>query len=177
MQPVVATVVSIRPAVVADAPAILAIQRRAYASEAERYGDWSIPPLVERVDEVEGTIRETIVLVAESGGKVVGAVRGRIADGMCHVGRLIVEPSHHRRGIGTKLMAALEAAVDEASTAAPVERFELFTGERSAGNIRLYERLGYRRLRTAVLTDSVTLVFLEKDRPISAPRRSHGSPA
>jgi uncharacterized protein len=165
MQEIAATDLSIRPAVLADAPAILAIQRRAYAAEAGLYGDWSIPPLVERLDEVEAAIGESVVLVAEHDGAVAGAVRGRIADGTCHVGRLIVEPSLQHRGIGTKLMAALEAAIDEASTVAPVGRFELFTGERSAGNLRLYERLGYRRFRTAVLTHSVTLVYLEKNRP------------
>jgi len=45
-----------------------------------------------------------------------------------------------------------------------VQRFELFTGGRSEGNIRLYERLGYRRVHEQVLSPAVTLVFMEKRR-------------
>jgi len=40
----------------------------------------------------------------------------------------------------------------------------LFTGERSAGNIRLHERLGYIRCREDVLSPAVTLVFMEEYR-------------
>jgi hypothetical protein len=43
-----------------------------------------------------------------------------------------------------------------------VRRFELFTGSRSEGNIRLYERLDYRTFRTDRLSPQVELVFLEK---------------
>ena len=35
-----------------DAEAILALQKLAYASEARRYDDWTIPPLVETLDSV-----------------------------------------------------------------------------------------------------------------------------
>jgi len=50
------------------------------------------------------------------------------------------------------------------STLADVEGFELFTGSRSEANIRLYERLGYRRSHEQVLSPGVTLVYLEKRR-------------
>jgi hypothetical protein len=41
-------------------------------------------------------------------------------------------------------------------------RFELFTGSKSEGNIRLYERLSYRVFRTDRLSPKVELVFMEK---------------
>jgi hypothetical protein len=43
-------------------------------------------------------------------------------------------------------------------------RLELFTGHRSARNIRLYERLGYVRSREQVVSPAITLVFMEKHR-------------
>jgi hypothetical protein len=43
-----------------------------------------------------------------------------------------------------------------------VDRSELFTGERSERNLRLYERNGYRAFRRQELSPRVTLVFLEK---------------
>ena len=63
---------------------------------------------------------------------------------------------YYRRGIGSRLMAALEAAVPEA------RRFELFTGHRSEGNLRLYARLGYREFRRQSVNERLTLVYMEK---------------
>jgi ribosomal protein S18 acetylase RimI-like enzyme len=142
----------------ADAAAIHELQRLAYRSEAELYGDWSIPPLVELLAATELAVAEMLVLKATISGRIVGAVRGRLESDTCHVGRLIVHPEAQGRGIGTQLMRALEEATPAA------RRYELFTGERSARNLHLYAKLGYRKFRTAPLSPQVTLVFLEKRR-------------
>jgi hypothetical protein len=55
-------------------------------------------------------------------------------------------------------MRHIEAAFPQARV------FELFTGSRSEGNLRLYERLGYTRTREKVVSPTVTLVFMEKRR-------------
>jgi ribosomal protein S18 acetylase RimI-like enzyme len=140
----------------ADATEIHSLQRLAYRSEAELYDDWAIPPLVDPLAETERVLAEQVVLKAVTAGRIVGAVRGRLADGTCHVGRLIVDPAAQGRGLGTRLMRALEAALPEA------RRFELFTGEKSARNLQLYAKLGYRVYRTAPLSPQVALVWLEK---------------
>ena len=44
----------------------------------------------------------------------------------------MVHPQHQRQGIGGSLMQTIESMFPEAS------KFELFTGNRSEGNIRLY---------------------------------------
>ena len=142
----------------ADAAEIHALQRLAYRSEAELYDDWSIPPLVDPLAETERALAGQVVLKAVSAGRIVGAVRGRLAEGTCHVGRLIVHPEAQGRGLGTRLLRALEEAAPEA------RRYELFTGDRSARNLRLYTKLGYRECRRATLAGRVTLVYLEKSR-------------
>ena len=95
---------------------------------------------------------------SDEAGRLVGSVRAREADGVCQVGRLIVHPELQGRGVGTMLMRHIEAEFPRRAA------FELFTGSRSEGNLRLYERLGYARSREKVLSPSVTLVFLEKRR-------------
>ena len=141
-----------------DAPAILALQKLAYESEARLYDDWQLPPLTQTLDSLQAEFASAVVLKALDGDRLVGSVRAREMDGACQVGRLIVSPQLQGRGIGTRLLRSVEAAFPSA------ERFELFTGSRSESNIRLYERLGYRRLREQVLSPAVTLVFMEKRR-------------
>ncbi len=149
--------IAIRDARADDAAAILAIQRRAFAPAALRYADPALPPLVERVDEVERDIVGQSVLVAEDAdGSVVGSVRGRLQYGCVHVGRLVVEPTAQRRGVATRLMRELEARFPDA------ERFELFTGGMNEPGMGLYLKLGYRETRRERLSDLLELVHMSK---------------
>jgi ribosomal protein S18 acetylase RimI-like enzyme len=154
----------IRPARPADAPQILDLQRSAYRIEAERYGDFTLPPLTETLDDLAvlfatHTIlvaRHTAAVAAVPSDPVVGSVRARVVGDTAHVARLAVRPALHGRGIGRRLLLAIERAV------APVERYELFTGHRSDRNLRMYERAGYRRLQTVRESDRVSLTYFEK---------------
>ena len=143
-------------ATVADAESILALQKLAYASEAALYNDDRIPPLTQTLDQMRGEFDNQVVLKAVDADVIVGSVRAHLREGTCRIGRLIVQPALQGRGLGTRLMTAIEARF------AGAERYELFTGDRSERNLRLYERLGYRRLRVEALSPSTTLVFLEK---------------
>jgi len=146
----------IERAIPADAATILELQKLAYQSEARLYDDWALPPLTQTLENLREEFTESVVMKAVEGNKLVGSVRARVVDGVCRVGRLIVLPELQGHGIGTMLMCAIESAFPER----PV--FELFTGSRSEGNLRLYERLGYTRTREKALSPAVTLVFLEK---------------
>lgn len=144
-------------ATAADAPAILVLQQAAYQSEAELYQDWSIPPLTQSLPELQQEIAASTVLIASLDNRLVGSVRAaQQADGSVAIGRLIVQPKLQGQGIGSCLMAAIEAAFPATS------RFELFTGSLSLRNICLYERLGYRIFNRRQLSTQVELVFLEK---------------
>jgi ribosomal protein S18 acetylase RimI-like enzyme len=147
------TIVDAEPA---DAEAILALQRLAYESEARRYQNWSIPPLVETLASVRQHIERHVVLKAIDAGRLVGSVRGVVTGDSCEVGRLIVDPAMQRRGIGSALLAAIEAQFPH------VDAFELFTGSLSEDNLRLYRRHGYVFLRDEPLPTGVSLIYLRK---------------
>jgi ribosomal protein S18 acetylase RimI-like enzyme len=154
--------VQIQTAQVEDAAAILALQKLAFRSEAELNQDWSIPPLVQTQDEICADFRRMTFLKAVRGGEIVSSVRAQQSGETCAIGRVMVDPSCQRQGIGGQIMQAIEARFPSA------RRYELFTGEKSAGNIRLYERLGYRIFRRERLTEKVVLVFMEKIAPTRA---------
>ena len=140
----------------ADAPALLALQKRAYQSEARIYDDWTIPPLLQSLASLQEEIRTMTVLKATEGGVIVGSVRAGLRDGTCLVGKLVVEPALQRRGIGGALLRAIEAAFPHAAA------FELFTGSRSENNIRLYRRNGYEASATQRVNEQLTFVVMRK---------------
>jgi ribosomal protein S18 acetylase RimI-like enzyme len=141
----------------ADADEILALQKLAYQSEARIYDDDTIPPLHQTLEEMRGDIARMAVLKATEEGRIVGSVRARLDDrATCHIGRLIVAPDSQGRGLGQRLMRAIEERFVEAA------RYELFTGHRSERNLHLYRKLGYQVFREEPLGSRVTMVFLEK---------------
>ena len=149
--------VTISRASIADAEAILTLQKLAYQSEAKFYDDWTLPPLTQDIDSLREELRTSVVLKATvAEGRLVGSVRARVDNGIARVGRLIVQPELQGRGIGSQLLKAIEAACVGA------ERFEIFTGSRSEATIRLYQRHGYSVTRTEPVSSRVSLTYLEK---------------
>ena len=150
---------SITAALLTDAPAILDLQKLAYQSEAALNDDYTIPPLTQTLPELEADFQRQVYLKATLDGTIVGAVRGYEQNGTCYIGRLMVHPNCQNRGLGTQLLRAIEAHFDA------VQRYELFTSERSTRNLYLYQKLGYHIFRTEQLSAKVTIVYLEKSNP------------
>ncbi|WFE34470.1 GNAT family N-acetyltransferase [Micromonospora sp. WMMD975] len=153
--------VTVAPAVAADAGEILTVQRAAYLVEAQRYRDVFLPPLTETLDEVRAALAgPVVVLAARHGARLVGSVRASVDGDTAHVGRLSVAPDQQGRGIGGRLLAAIEAACADR-----VARFALFTGARSAENLGLYARRGYRVVAHRSDENGNRLAVLEKVTP------------
>ena len=139
-----------------DLMAILQLQCLAYHSEAKLYNDFSIPPLRQTLSELIEEASKSTILKASYDQLLVGSVRGVIKGDTCKIGRLIVDPKFQGQGIGSRLLESIEDKFPK------VKRFELFTGARSKHNLGLYERRGYRECRRELLSDHLSLVFLEK---------------
>lgn len=139
-----------------DAVSILELQKLAYQSEAQLYGDFCIPPLIQTLDELKSDFAGKVFLKVQIEDRVIGSVRGYQAGDTCYVERLIVHPNHQRQGIGTALMNQLELCFEQ------VQRFELFTGNKSERNIQLYRRLGYEIFKTQKMNKNLSFVFMEK---------------
>ena len=166
MREVPADDVEIAEAAEADAGEVLTVQRAAYVSEAQLYGTVAFSALTESLAEVRAAIRTGRVLVARLGPRVIGAVRG-VRDGQdCEVTRLVVAPDMRQRGIGAALIDAVERTADDA-----VRRFWLHTGDRSVGNLRLYQKAGYAITHSREVSPTLSLVYLEKLRPEPVARR------
>jgi GNAT superfamily N-acetyltransferase len=141
-----------------DAGEVLTVQRAAYVAEAQLYGDPFIPPLVESAEQLRKVLAsDAVVLKAVLDGRLVGAVRAQFSEHTCLIGRLVVVPDLQGRGIGRRLLAALEDEVTGRADACV-----LFTGHLSEANLRLYRRAGYTETHRERVAAHLTLVHMRK---------------
>jgi ribosomal protein S18 acetylase RimI-like enzyme len=138
-----------------DAEEIYALQKIAYVSEAEIYNDFNIPPLAEPLEETLNAFKAYTILKAVLNGKIIGSVRGELTDDYIYIGRLMVLPPYQGRGLGKRLMHAIEAAFPH------IQRFILGTGHLSERNLGLYRGLGYKEVSREPMNDFF-MVRLEK---------------
>ncbi|WP_460772851.1 GNAT family N-acetyltransferase [Microbacterium sp. GXF7504] len=149
--------VRIRPIEPEDAGEVLTLQRAAFVSEAQIYGDVDMPVFTQTLDEVRGELEDNLGCVAVLGHRIVGAARAKADGGLLLIGRIAIAPDQQGEGIGSLLLAALE----ERGRDAGCTEAELFTGSLSEANLRLYEREGYRESER-VPGEGSDQVFLRK---------------
>ena len=142
-----------------DARAILTLQKQAYQSEALLYPGIDLPPMTQTLGEMQNDLKSLTVLKATEGDRIIGSVRAGVSRNICNIGRLIIAPDMQRKGLGTWMMKAIEDCFPG------VKAFELFTGEKSTGNLKFYHKLGYTRTSTRGILPGLTLVFLRKTNP------------
>ncbi len=139
-----------------DLREILDLQILAYQSEACLLNNPNIPPLKQTLEDVQSEYKAgTYLKAVDETGAIVGSVRAYAKDGTLYIGKLIVRPDRQGRGIGSALLTQIERECLHS-------RYELFTSSKSAKNLRLYERLGYRVFAEKEVSCDLKFVYLEK---------------
>jgi tRNA (guanine37-N1)-methyltransferase len=126
----------------ADAGEILTLQRACWVQEALANDLLDIPALHESLEDVEASLDDWDHYVVRTAGRLVGAVRGRLevhrGSGVWDIGRVMVAPDVQGRGLGRALLEHIQAVAPAEATT-----FVLFTGARSADNLRMYKKAGF----------------------------------
>lgn len=148
--------VSIRRARAHDAGRMHQLQQRAFAEEGRRCGTTDIPPLTEPAAAIAEHVAHQRALVAVIDDAVVGCVRGLVEGGVCTVRGLVVDPDHQGRGLGSRLLRALEASLEG------VTRIDLTTNTIMEGNEPFYRRHGYQATGTTCPVPGIRLVHMSK---------------
>lgn len=148
--------ISIHPAIPEEAAVIHEIQMRAFAEEGRLSDNLQIPPLIETVAAIELQIQTHTVLAAKDGERIIGSARGIVDGAVCTIRAVIVEPHYRRQGIGASLLRAVELLHPD------VERFELTTNTLVRGNVKFYERHGYKVYELTNYTDNIVLAHMTK---------------
>lgn len=148
----------IENAELADLPSILELQKLCYLENAERYNDFTIPPLVQTIDELQDDYNKYLILKAEDNGKIIGSIRAHEKNDICYIQRVIVHPDYQNRGIGKKMMMEIEKRFPKSI------KYELFTGYKDEKNIYFYSKLGYKIFKEETHSEKIKFVFFEKIR-------------
>lgn len=146
----------------ADAGEVLTLQRAAFASEAIAHGDPALPPLVQDVDDLIAEVVDPAVIglgARTSSSRLVASVRARVEGPTAHLGRLVVVPDLQGRGLGTRMLAALDQHLPP-----EVTDLRIFTGEHNAAGLGLYGRLGFVEDRREPTGRGYDLVHLHRAR-------------
>lgn len=165
-----------------DAPEILTLQKVAYQSEAELYGDDSLPALQQTLEDLQNDFerrpaREASLLGARAdgghgpdesdrivfikavvNGKIIGSIRSYAIDDTAYPSRMMVHPYFRGRGIGRRLLQEIEQAFPQC------RRFETKTGHHSKRNHFQLAKLGYSQFKTEPFSPAVTWVYFQKER-------------
>lgn len=142
-----------------DCPELLVLQRCCWVQEALLNDTLDIPALHETLEDLRDWVKTWSVWTVREGPRLVGGVRARLDGDRWELGRLMVAPDLAGRGLGRRLLAHAEAQAP-----AEARKFVLFTGARSARNIAMYQRAGYRLTEAPGAPGHIRgAVYLEKD--------------
>lgn len=138
-----------RPEIPAVSERLVDLQHRAYRLEADLSGDDRIPQLSETPAELVAADLQWHVVIDTVASLDDAAITVAIATSVSHSGcvdieRLIVDPSHLRRGLGRALVTA--AAPGSAT---------VMTGRDNTPARLLYEGLGFRHVRVHEVIDGL----------------------
>jgi ech hydrogenase subunit C len=141
-----------------DIPEILALQKIAYRSEAELYGDDSVPALGQTMEQIRADFDRMIFLKAVVNGKIIGSIRGHRDGDVAYLSRVMVHHYFQGKGLATRMIHQIEREFGD------VRAYEVFTGHKSQRNLHLYGKLGYKRVRVEPFTPTAQWVYLQKER-------------
>lgn len=114
---------------------LIALQYDAYMVEAELMGLKDLPPMYENAESLQSS-HETF-WGSFDGAELVGVLSATEQGDVTEICRLMVAPSHFRRGIASRL---LEHAL---AMAGPDATFHVSTGRANAPAIMLYKKYGF----------------------------------
>lgn len=148
--------IQVEIASIKDAEEILQVQKEAFEGQAKIYDNYELPPLTQSLDSIKNEFKTKAFLKVLWNGQIIASVRFEEKDNFVSIDRIVVKPEHQNKGIGTAMLNRIETFVPNAVA------FRLFTGNKSARNIHLYEKHGYRIMNKKTTDQGIELLHMEK---------------
>lgn len=165
--------VTLKKATESDAPALLAMQKKAFWPLLQKYQDYGTSPAMETIERTQKRIADPsdgfFKIVAN--GDWAGAMCIRHGkEGAMWIGPIFVDPTFQGKGIAQQAMKKAENLFRDVSI------WKLSTLLEEQGNCYLYEKVGYVRVASCVpINDKATLIYYEKNVCLKE-KDNHGLP-
>ncbi|WP_407270942.1 GNAT family N-acetyltransferase [Radiobacillus sp. PE A8.2] len=133
---------------------VLRVQVPSYMVEAKIINFYDIPPLHDTVESLQKCEETFYGYYIDS--VLCGAISFKNENRILDIHRLIVEPTHFRKGIASKLLEHLEQSVKD---------FDIITVSTGALNhpaIQFYETHGFTQIDVRTITKGLSLAFFEQ---------------
>lgn len=131
--------VTLKPAGMEDAEALLDLQKQAFNALLEKYRDYDTNPAMEPLSTLRRKLSERDYYFIQQDGRNVGYIGVRRGDEALVITPIGLLPGCQGKGIGHKAMLLLEGLYPNN------RRWTLGTILQEQGLCRFYESLGYRR--------------------------------
>ena len=150
----------IRRAIIADIPAIIAVDLSAGQLFSGTHMDWAVGEASD-LAELYGPIRSGHVWVAEEGEDIAAYLAGEPVEDVFHIEEVAVSAHFQRRGIGRMLIEKVE----NVSRSKGLTALTLTTDRILPWNAPYYERIGFVILSADDLTPSLAAQLASKPNP------------
>lgn len=137
-----------------NAEDVLNIQIPSYMVEAEIIGSYEIPPLKDTVNSLR-KCGETFFGFYDY-EKLCGVISIKLSDREVDIHRLIVHPSHFRKGIAQLLLNFVESKFE-------VKTIKVSTGSKNTPAVHFYKKNGFHTIKEVTVNEQLSLTFLEKN--------------
>lgn len=132
------SMVTLKPAGIEDACALLALQKQAFHALLEKYQDYSTNPAVEPLATMRRKLGERDYYFILLDGREAGYIGVKHTEGSLHITPIGLLPEYQGKGVGHQALTLLEELYPENP------RWSLGTILQEPGLCRFYESLGYR---------------------------------
>lgn len=154
--------VEVRIAKPEDSAAIAEVLGKAFGTYREHYTDEAFAIVTPSAVEITRRLDDGPQWVATISERVVGTVSVTVEEGDLYVRSMAVAPEAQGRGVGHKLLDA----IDVYAAGTEFERIFLYTTYFSAGAKELYEKHGYAWVRDTTADEWYGVPGLEMDKKL-----------
>jgi GNAT superfamily N-acetyltransferase len=145
---------SLRRATAADAAAVRAFTRAAYAKWVPVVGREPLPMTA----DYDRAVVEHVIDLLEEHGSLIALIEMAPADGHLLIVNIAVRPDWQGKGLGGRLLQHAERIARSLG----LDEIQLYTNALMAANLDFYGRRGYQEYRRATMVPGTVSVFLRK---------------
>jgi GNAT superfamily N-acetyltransferase len=144
----------LRRAVGADAEAVRALTRAAYAKWVPMVGREPLPMTA----DYDQAVTNHIIDLLEEDGNLRALIEMALADGHLLIVNIAVRPDQQGQGVGGRLLEHAECFARSLG----LEEIRLYTNAMMASNLKFYGRRGYQEFRRGTIVPGTVSIFMRK---------------